>query len=208
AAIEKVSTVKYLGVHISSDLTWHQHIDHISSKASKTLGFVRRHLYSANQATKVLAYITLVRPQLEYAAIIWNPDQEYLNNKLESLQNKAARFVMKKYSRYYSVTDMKLSLNLCMLKKRRLVALLSHFHRLYHNPSAFTEAHIKPALRVFPRLDHPFKVQPKFARTKLMHQSPLFLAIYHWNRLPAEIASENNHDAFVSKLKCWMHTDK
>ncbi|XP_077550804.1 uncharacterized protein LOC144164143 [Haemaphysalis longicornis] len=199
--IENVSTLKYLGVHLSSNLTWNDHIDYVISKASRTLGFIRRHLYLANQSTKLLAYTALVRSKMEYASLIWNPNQTYLINKLECLQNKAARFVTKNYSTTSSITAIKASLQLPSLEKRRLMALLSHFHRLYHTQSSFTASHIKPANLIFPRLDHPFKVRLMFARTNLLRQSPLFLAIYHWNKLPQQIACIKDHDSFVNHLK-------
>ena len=53
-----------------------QHVSEISSKATKTLGFLRHNLALAHQHTKEVAYQTLVRPQLEYAAPIWHPYNE------------------------------------------------------------------------------------------------------------------------------------
>ena len=49
-----------------------QHISDISSKATKTLGSLRRSLAFAPRSTKEVAYKTLVRPKLEYAAPIWS----------------------------------------------------------------------------------------------------------------------------------------
>ena len=43
--MEKVTSMKYLGVHISSDLSWSIHIDIITSKARRTLGFIYRKFY-------------------------------------------------------------------------------------------------------------------------------------------------------------------
>ena len=54
-------------------MDWGQHISEISSKATKTLGFLRRNLAFAPQSTKKVAYKTLVWPKLEYAAPIWSP---------------------------------------------------------------------------------------------------------------------------------------
>ena len=42
--LEQVQSAKYLGITISDDLDWGQHISEISSKATKTLGFLRRNL--------------------------------------------------------------------------------------------------------------------------------------------------------------------
>lgn len=39
--IEKVTSLKYLGVHFISNLTWNRHIDHVTSKSSKTLSFIK-----------------------------------------------------------------------------------------------------------------------------------------------------------------------
>ena len=40
------------------------------------MGFLRRNLALAPRHTKKVAYKTLVRPQLEYAAPIWHPYNE------------------------------------------------------------------------------------------------------------------------------------
>ena len=62
--LEQVQSAKYLGITISDDLDWGQHISEISSKATKTLGFLRRNLAFAPRHTKEVAYKTLVRPKL------------------------------------------------------------------------------------------------------------------------------------------------
>ena len=74
--LEQVESAKYLGITITDNLEWGQHVSEISSKATKTLGFLRRNLALAPQHTKEVAYQTLVRPQLEYAAPIWHPYNE------------------------------------------------------------------------------------------------------------------------------------
>lgn len=199
--IEHVSSIKYLGVHLSADLSWNAHIDAITSKASKTLGFIRRHLHQANWKTKLTAYTSLVRSKIEYASFIWNPHQIYLINKLESMQNKAARFITRNYLRHSSITNIKASLSLPLLEKRRVLALLSHFHKLYHNHSSFATTYILPAHHYFPRLDHPFKVLVPYARTNIFYNSPLLCALRLWNDLPHDVVSVRNFDAFVEMLK-------
>ena len=72
--LENVQSAKYLGITITENMDWGQHISDISSKATKTLGFLRRNFAFAPRSTKEVAYKTLVRPKLEYAAPIWSPD--------------------------------------------------------------------------------------------------------------------------------------
>ena len=88
--LEQVRSAKYLGLTITDDLEWGQHISEISCKATKTLGFLRLNLALAPRHTKEVAYKTLVRPQLEYAAPIWHPYNETETKRLEKVQKTAA----------------------------------------------------------------------------------------------------------------------
>ena len=88
--LENVQSAKYLGITISDKMDWGQHISEISSKATKTLGFLRRNLAFAPRSTKEVAYKTLVRPKLEYAAPIWSPYSKLQINQVEKVQRTAA----------------------------------------------------------------------------------------------------------------------
>ena len=68
-------------------MDWGQHISDISSKATKTLGFLGRNLAFATTGTKEVAYITLVRPKLEYAALFWSPYSKPQINQVEKVQS-------------------------------------------------------------------------------------------------------------------------
>ena len=63
----------YLGVTIQSDLKWDSHINSITTKANKTLGFLRRNINVSCTTVKEQAYKSLVRPSLEYACFVWDP---------------------------------------------------------------------------------------------------------------------------------------
>ena len=47
-------------------------MENIVAKANKSLGFVRRNLYPCSERTKRSAYVTIVRPNLEYATAVWD----------------------------------------------------------------------------------------------------------------------------------------
>ena len=59
--LESVDCARYLGVSITKDLSWHTHINQITNKANRTLGFVKKNVRTTNQSVKELAYKTLVR---------------------------------------------------------------------------------------------------------------------------------------------------
>ena len=115
---QKLSPVKnhpYLGVMLSNDLRWNSHVENIVVKANKSLGFVRRNLYPCSENTKRLAYVTTVRPNLDYATAVWNRYRQEQIDSFEAVQRRTARFIKKDYNRTSSVTEMLQSLDLDLL---------------------------------------------------------------------------------------------
>ena len=96
--LENVDSIKYLGVTITHDLRWNAHISNMCTKANRTLGFLRRNLYQCPQYVKEAAYRGLVRPILEYGNCVWDPHGVVLQQEIEKVQNRAARFVTSNYS--------------------------------------------------------------------------------------------------------------
>ena len=95
---ESVDAAKYLGVTIRKDLSWNTHINNITSTANKTLGFLKRNVVTKNKDIKTMAYNSLVRPQVEYASVVWSPYTKDNINKIEKVQRRAARWVTNDYS--------------------------------------------------------------------------------------------------------------
>ena len=81
-----------------NDLKWNTHITSICTKANRTLGFLRRNLFSCPQDVKEAAYKGLVRPVLEYGSSVWDPHTKGLKEEWEKVQNCAARFVTRNYT--------------------------------------------------------------------------------------------------------------
>ena len=97
----------YLGVRLHSYMTWSHHIQlKVNIKKTKVLNFIKCTLYKCNKEVKETAYFTLVRPVLEYVAIIWDPYQQYLIDDIENIQRRASRWVTGDYSLTSSVTEM------------------------------------------------------------------------------------------------------
>ena len=66
------------------------------------------------------AYMTLVRPTLEYASSSWNPYTDTDIKRLEQIQNNAACFVSNDYNIATSASSLFKSLGSDTLKHRRL----------------------------------------------------------------------------------------
>ena len=98
----------YLGVIVHKSLSWSPHILDIITKASRTLNFIKRNLSKCSSQVKESAYLTVVRPQLEYASDVWDPHHVGDILELEDVQRRAAQWVLNDYGRFssfYSVLD-------------------------------------------------------------------------------------------------------
>lgn len=83
----------YLGVELNDNLKYNVHIDNIYKKAPSLLGFLKCNLWHCPPEVKERAYQSLVRPNLEYATQIWNPQQKTQQKQIEQVQRNAMRFV-------------------------------------------------------------------------------------------------------------------
>ena len=72
--LQGVSTAKILGVHVSSDLKWSNHICEVLKKANSRL-YLLKLLKHFNLLTDdlVTIYSWFIRPTVEYAAPVWHP---------------------------------------------------------------------------------------------------------------------------------------
>ena len=127
-----MNAAKYLGVTISKSLSWNSHIENITTKANRTLGFVKRNIQTKNKDIRTMAYNTLVRPHVEYALAVWSPHTKENNKKIEFVQRRAARWVSNDYSTQSSVKAMCGNLGWRSLENRRIDARHTMFYKIVY----------------------------------------------------------------------------
>lgn len=91
--LETSTIQKYLGVALSTDQDQSHNINSITTRANRTLGLLRRNLKPCSPHIKDIAYKTIVRTQLEYCSVIWDPYERGDILSLEKVQRRAARLV-------------------------------------------------------------------------------------------------------------------
>ena len=97
--LQNVDNYRYLGLIISRDLSWKQHINGIASKATRLNGFLGRVIKSRNTKILTTLYCSISRPLLEYAAPVWCPalstQQDTFGKSSEALYSFLSRFTYK-----------------------------------------------------------------------------------------------------------------
>ena len=83
-SLKRELQIKDLGIILDSKLSFKNHVEYITAKASKILGFVFRTAknFTNIQCLKAL-YYALVRSVLEYAAVVWAPFYQVHDQRIE-----------------------------------------------------------------------------------------------------------------------------
>ena len=105
-----VDHAKSLGLTINAQLSWSQHVDEICKKASSAIGALKRVRPFTLTEVVVQIYNALILSYFDYCSPVWDCMSGNLSDKLQKLQNCAARVITK------SPFDTSSNLLLAMLK--------------------------------------------------------------------------------------------
>ena len=197
--LEQVQDNPYLGILINENLKWTTHINKITSKASSTLGFIRRNLKHCPRKLKETAYFSLIRSVLDYASTIWDPYLVKDINRLESVQRRAARFVCNNYHRDTSVSHLLTELKWTSLadrrREQRLILHCKIINGLIEIPSEPHVTHSK-----YTRNSNSKGLNIIRSNTETFRNSFFPRSVKDWNNLPDSCVLSPSVDSFKGAL--------
>ena len=203
--LEAVEHVKYMGLDIGNKQSWNNHIQNVTTKANKTLGYLRRNIRTKHKVIRQTAYQTLVRPQVEYASPVWSPHTDKNINKIEAVQRRASRWVTHDYSSYSSVTQMIDTLGWRSLEQRRADARLIMFYKIVHGLAEIPlSSYIHTQTRMT-RTTHPCHFIQIQTTANYYKYSFFPLAIVQWNNLPTSAVLSEDLTMFRSAIYSLNH---
>jgi hypothetical protein len=92
--VEQVSSFKLLGVVITNNLQWEEHVTTICAKANKRLHFLKLLKCAGVTTADLLQYYIVIRPVVEYACPVWQSGLTIAQrDRLESLQRRAIKMI-------------------------------------------------------------------------------------------------------------------
>ena len=172
-------TVKYLGVTLSSKLTWSEHITNISKAAKRQIGLIPRQLHQAPVDVRRKIVQTTILPKLEYCSAVWDPHQKQDIARLDSAQQFAGRMVLRNWT---TGTDELLATLRWSLNVRRRNIKLKVLYNVLNNNSRIPQSTFTFHPRPSPCHTHNRKLFQPFVSTLL---SSLFLhRCYPYLELP------------------------
>ena len=84
ANIDEVQNFNFLGLQVSSDITWNLHINEISKKISRIFGVLKKLQLIVSKNVLLTIYNTLILPHINYWLLVWGSK----SGKILQLQKK------------------------------------------------------------------------------------------------------------------------
>ena len=204
--LEDVKEFKDLGIITNHHLSWNPHIDHVVSKANRMLGLIKRTCKGLDDPrTLCTLYCSLVRSNLEYCSVVWSPYTKRNTDKLERVQRRATKFILKSDDPY----DIRLKkLNLMSLEKRRSLIDVTFLYKVLNGNididiSRIREFHSE-ADRFSLRSTDFLTLKNKYARTYILKYSFFHRIIDQWNQLPLDIRVSDDVNIFKTRVKKFL----
>ena len=199
--IETVGHIKYLGVLIDCKLNFKENFEHVCKKIARKVGVLSRLSKDLTFGARCSIYQSVIAPHFDYCSSILFLGNEAEFDKLQKLQNRVMRVVLR-CSRYTSIEIMLNALNWLSVKQRVYKSTLTFIHRLksVKLPKYLNE------LVVYNRDIHNYPTRSKddfhlkrkgtvAAERCLFHKG---VCVY--NNLPVDIKRENSETLFKRKL--------
>jgi hypothetical protein len=194
------ASVLDLGITISPDLSYTAHINNIVSKAFQRSSIFFRGFASRNLQLMRKAFVTYIRPILEYNCILWSPNLVYLIDLIESVQRKFTKRIPSLSNLPYSsrITSLKLQ----TLELRRLHFDLTNYFKILNgmsslNPSDYFLIY-NPIIST--RSAVPSLLKPLHASSKLSSFFS-YRSVEAWNHLPTSVKLLTSLPSFKASIK-------
>lgn len=204
-AIEQVEEFKYLGILLDSKLKFTAHINYISKKIAKKVGFLRRIRRSVSTYTVITIYNTIVKPHFEYCSTVLFMGNEQMFQQLQRQQNKAMRTILK-CNRYTPIRTMLQALKWLSVKQRVIMNVLLFIFKIKNNAvPQYLLCYINYIRDIQPytlRNAGDFRL-PNFLSASTQN-SLIFKGFRLYNELPRTLKNERNVNSFKKKIVTYV----
>ena len=94
--IDRVESIKFLGVFIDENLTWKEHIKYTENKIAKNIGLLFRAKHYLHRKSLLLLYFAYIHSYINYANIAWGSTHVSNLQKIYRQQKHAIRIIYNK----------------------------------------------------------------------------------------------------------------
>ena len=201
--IERVDHTKSLGLFIDAHLSWCKHVEEICKKVSSAIGALKRVRPFISKETAIQIYNALIIPHFDYCSPVRNCLSGYLSEKLQKLQNRAARVITKSpfdTSSNHLLSTLDWERLFLRRKKQKALMMFKTMNGLAPDylQSLFSQRHSVYNLR-----DSEGKLTLPKPNTNYLKRSFSYSGAMLWNNLPKclkNAVSVNNFKQIIKKI--------
>ena len=203
--INNVKSVKYLGLTLDSDLSGESIVSNILKKSGGRLKFLYRYSNILNMKARKTLCSALIQCYFDYSCSSWYTGlSKGLKQKLQIMQNKMIRFILKLESRSHIGCNELEKLKMVNVSNRVKQIKLNHVYKIWKGtgPEYMMEHFDKISdteLRNCTRASANNFFLPRVQGNCI--NSFFYSGIKNWNSLPAEIKQIDNESTFKDKVK-------
>ena len=192
--IQQTREERDLGITFTNDFKFSKHINLSIRKANKMLGIVYRSFQNLTPTIFRMLYVSLVRPHLDYASVVWNPHLLKDIRALEAVQRRATRMVPQFGTMTYVERLTFLNLPSLYYRRRRMDMIITYkiIHGLVCVPCSEFFVFNLGITR-----SNGLKLSKEHVNTNVRLQCFKNRIINDWNSLPSDIV--NAPDVLVFK---------
>ena len=198
-SIESVDQQELLGVLIDSNLSFESHINNICKRASQKLNALARISRFMDIPKRKMIMKSFITSQFGYCPLIWMFHSRALNNKINSLHERALRIT---YGDTTSTFEQLLEKdNSVSIHHRNLQALATEMFKVANNmsPEILNE--------IFTQKIGPYNLSFTSRQVHSVYhgtESLSFLGPKIWDLVPLEIKQSETLEIFKHKIKKWI----
>ena len=192
-----------LGVLISSDLKFHEHIRTVVRKASGLASSFLKSFVCRSPDFMMFLFTTHVRPVIEYCSCLWNTG--YLGDlrALENIQRKWTKQIDGLGAQSYA--DRLRLLQLYSVQGRLMRADLMQCWKIFNGKSPITPDDLFDRPSQARTRGHCHKIFPPITHTDVRKRFFTVRCITAWNALPADVVCSSNLASFKKTLDRCAH---
>ena len=200
--IPEVQSVKDLGLAYDANMRFDDYINNITRRAYQRTGLIFRGFISRNNGLLMRAYMTYVRPILEYSTCVWSPYMLRDIRQVEDVQRYFTRRMFPKCTLSYS--ERLAILGLESLECRRLKFDLKMYFKILHH-----QTNLEPSKfflfqnheRTKTRGGHSYTLKKHLFSSNRLFNSFCNRAVDCWNALPEDLVTAESYKRFCSKIR-------
>ena len=206
-SLNMISNDKILGVFVDNNLTWSNHIKHLTKKIASSIWLLSKIKKFLSQAHRVQFYKSYIQPHIDFCNIVWGSSSESNKLKIFRLQKRACKVILD-YNVDDSIEAMN-SLKIMSICDRLYLRKAKFMFKVYNN---IAPAYISENFTL--RNNDNTNIQlrsssagcfiPPKPRTECFKQSLRYSGCLIWNSLPEEVKNAQTISTFHNRCLRWL----